>query len=160
AQSAAYEDVGIGFRVASAMLVRKLDADVVIASGRSIDHAERIAARGLVRWINRPPARDLGILNDHRQPPPSAHPRRVDECCELTGKERQRLLPCLLHLADQTLPGSGHDLGIVGLRELIGDERSEEHTSELQSRFDLVCRLLLEKKNNRTETYNLTISRL
>src|SRR5699024_11522774 len=29
-------------------------------------------------------------------------------------------------------------------------ERSEEHTSELQSRFDLVCRLLLEKKNNIT----------
>src|SRR5699024_12430590 len=28
-----------------------------------------------------------------------------------------------------------------------GYERSEEHTSELQSRFDLVCRLLLEKKN-------------
>src|SRR5690349_24209738 len=27
-------------------------------------------------------------------------------------------------------------------------ERSEEHTSELQSRRDLVCRLLLEKKNN------------
>src|SRR5437868_647823 len=26
------------------------------------------------------------------------------------------------------------------------DKRSEEHTSELQSRFDLVCRLLLEKK--------------
>src|SRR5437868_14261607 len=25
-------------------------------------------------------------------------------------------------------------------------DRSEEHTSELQSRFDLVCRLLLEKK--------------
>src|SRR5437868_7247819 len=29
--------------------------------------------------------------------------------------------------------------------------RSEEHTSELQSRFDLVCRLLLEKKNNNKE---------
>src|SRR5438874_5163340 len=28
-----------------------------------------------------------------------------------------------------------------------GDRRSEEHTSELQSRRDLVCRLLLEKKN-------------
>src|SRR5699024_11901240 len=27
-----------------------------------------------------------------------------------------------------------------------GKSRSEEHTSELQSRFDLVCRLLLEKK--------------
>src|SRR5699024_11827826 len=30
----------------------------------------------------------------------------------------------------------------------LHDSRSEEHTSELQSRFDLVCRLLLEKKNN------------
>src|SRR5699024_7730910 len=28
----------------------------------------------------------------------------------------------------------------------VGTKRSEEHTSELQSRFDLVCRLLLEKK--------------
>src|SRR5712664_1765192 len=32
---------------------------------------------------------------------------------------------------------------------LIGRVRSEEHTSELQSRSDLVCRLLLEKKKNR-----------
>src|SRR2546421_8268517 len=31
--------------------------------------------------------------------------------------------------------------------------RSEEHTSELQSRSDLVCRLLLEKKKNLTVTY-------
>src|SRR2546428_3690595 len=32
-------------------------------------------------------------------------------------------------------------------RERVGDDnRSEEHTSELQSRSDLVCRLLLEKK--------------
>src|SRR5438067_9506417 len=31
---------------------------------------------------------------------------------------------------------------------LIHSYRSEEHTSELQSRFDLVCRLLLEKKKN------------
>src|SRR5699024_11579039 len=30
--------------------------------------------------------------------------------------------------------------------EALNTERSEEHTSELQSRFDLVCRLLLEKK--------------
>src|SRR5699024_11640688 len=30
--------------------------------------------------------------------------------------------------------------------------RSEEHTSELQSRFDLVCRLLLEKKKKRDRT--------
>src|SRR5690349_22025038 len=39
----------------------------------------------------------------------------------------------------------------VGVEQTLGDvvamvERSEEHTSELQSRRDLVCRLLLEKK--------------
>src|SRR5207249_6090726 len=31
-------------------------------------------------------------------------------------------------------------------------QRSEEHTSELQSRFDLVCRLLLEKKKKKSNT--------
>src|SRR5205809_1709883 len=31
--------------------------------------------------------------------------------------------------------------------------RSEEHTSELQSRLHLVCRLLLEKKKNKTRTH-------
>src|SRR5438067_3883662 len=34
----------------------------------------------------------------------------------------------------------------------IADPRSEEHTSELQSRFDLVCRLLLEKKKKKKQT--------
>src|SRR2546429_4130665 len=33
-----------------------------------------------------------------------------------------------------------------GTGVLVGDVRSEEHTSELQSRLHLVCRLLLEKK--------------
>src|SRR5699024_11929983 len=31
----------------------------------------------------------------------------------------------------------------------VKEVRSEEHTSELQSRFDLVCRLLLEKKKDK-----------
>src|SRR5689334_23620328 len=33
--------------------------------------------------------------------------------------------------------------------DLAASIRSEEHTSELQSQFHLVCRLLLEKKNNK-----------
>src|SRR3712207_7696216 len=37
------------------------------------------------------------------------------------------------------------DVDSIGLVEIL---RSEEHTSELQSRQYLVCRLLLEKKNN------------
>src|SRR5699024_12059061 len=35
----------------------------------------------------------------------------------------------------------------------ISIRRSEEHTSELQSRFDLVCRLLLEKKKDMKNTH-------
>src|SRR5437773_3964936 len=37
-------------------------------------------------------------------------------------------------------------LAIMGSRQNGQDNRSEEHTSELQSHHDLVCRLLLEKK--------------
>src|SRR5437870_10421350 len=38
------------------------------------------------------------------------------------------------------------------LRKAAGDERSEEHTSELQSRGHLVCRLLLEKKKEYSDS--------
>src|SRR2546427_4639649 len=37
-----------------------------------------------------------------------------------------------------------------------GQRRSEEHTSELQSQSNLVCRLLLEKKKNKLHTAKLT----
>src|SRR2546430_13320716 len=36
--------------------------------------------------------------------------------------------------------------------------RSEEHTSELQSQSNLVCRLLLEKKRNETSRVRMTVS--
>src|SRR5689334_25302859 len=38
-------------------------------------------------------------------------------------------------------------IGDVGFALLVEQDRSEEHTSELQSQFHLVCRLLLEKRN-------------
>src|SRR5438105_11486032 len=37
-------------------------------------------------------------------------------------------------------------------RQSDGNDRSEEHTSELQLRVDLVCRLLLEKKKKKKQT--------
>src|SRR5438132_4071136 len=43
------------------------------------------------------------------------------------------------------------DLRFGALEQLAGEPRSEEHTSELQSHSDLVCRLLLEKKKNKTQ---------
>src|SRR5688572_31707373 len=55
------------------------------------------------------------------------------------------------------LAGLGSDPGAKGeperpeLRQLLAQVRSEEHTSELQSQSNLVCRLLLEKKKKPTQ---------
>src|SRR5260221_7752088 len=61
------------------------------------------------------------------------------------------------------LQGFFHDMATVEqeiredikLYELEGVTRSEEHTSELQSHSDLVCRLLLEKKKKQHQIYTL-----
>src|SRR2546430_4167462 len=44
------------------------------------------------------------------------------------------------------------------LRGPLEDCRSEEHTSELQSQSNLVCRLLLEKKKIKTRTRRLVVT--
>src|SRR5436305_11113430 len=41
----------------------------------------------------------------------------------------------------------------AAIDKLVPHVRSEEHTSELQSRPHLVCRLLLEKKNNKANSH-------
>src|SRR2546428_6028898 len=65
-------------------------------------------------------------------PSPSNVPTMIWRC---TSDRLPTVLPNLLRHSDA--PGVG------SLSEV---QRSEEHTSELQSRSDLVCRLLLEKK--------------
>src|SRR5699024_3386287 len=55
------------------------------------------------------------------------------------------LLLGLYRMRSGRIEVAGVDVGAGNLAELRG--RSEEHTSELQSRFDLVCRPLLEKKD-------------
>src|SRR5438067_6149250 len=67
---------------------------------------------------------------------------------------RNRPLPCRVQLQimaiqrPRLLPPEAHLMDLLWFR-------SEEHTSELQSRFDLVCRLLLEKKKTITHQLNL-----
>src|SRR2546430_12617009 len=48
------------------------------------------------------------------------------------------------------LPRSADECGLAmaAIEKIAASERSEEHTSELQSQSNLVCRLLLEKKNH------------
>src|SRR3712207_7396436 len=55
---------------------------------------------------------------------------------------------------DLTLPGAAANDGLLSLGEgsVFSATRSEEHTSELQSRQYLVCRLLLEKKKKPAST--------
>src|SRR5699024_3620504 len=48
---------------------------------------------------------------------------------------------------------TGRPQSVFALEPDLIESRSEEHTSELQSRFDLVCRLLLEKKKSRLCMY-------
>src|SRR3989442_4714019 len=59
---------------------------------------------------------------------------------------RREFAPCCHHAG----PSRAH------ISDSTRERRSEEHTSELQSRPHLVCRLLLEKKNN-TKTYTRSI---
>src|SRR5699024_12155748 len=66
---------------------------------------------------------------------------------------RNRLIGRMIPFEAATLTwvdGFCADMGGLPLRTRCV-QRSEEHTSELQSRFDLVCRLLLEKKNNNNQ---------
>src|SRR2546421_8848449 len=55
------------------------------------------------------------------------------------GKSADWSKPGILHSIERRIPGLDQSALL----------RSEEHTSELQSRSDLVCRLLLEKKKQR-----------
>src|SRR5689334_24632173 len=62
-----------------------------------------------------------------------------------TGRQR-RTLPKSASCVGLVWPGASSSIG----RSATAKPRSEEHTSELQSQFHLVCRLLLEKKNQTT----------
>src|SRR5699024_11819353 len=90
---------------------------------------------------------------------------RSDRVCACAGLSR---------CAGNRLPGGGetpqprrsdpHGAVCLGVRVRrphqvcrAGSLQSEEHTSELQSRFDLVCRLLLEKKKQQSAQTTSTI---
>src|SRR2546430_10951920 len=56
-----------------------------------------------------------------------------------------------------TLASESRRRAFASANALRRDSRSEEHTSELQSQSNLVCRLLLEKKNTHTVTTTLLL---
>src|SRR5207247_11123803 len=90
-----------------------------------------------------PPRRssDLAVLVLEDLPPalPTVHLPQVHDARPVAG--RPRLLPGADQDAGRATRCPRARVALVGL-----GPRSEEHTSELQSRVDLVCRLLLETK--------------
>src|SRR3712207_7605030 len=87
--------------------------------------------------IRRPPRSTLfpyttlfrSVVAEHHEPRDVVHPAVAAEVGEDVGEAR------------------GLDGAVVQVGQPVRHGRSEEHTSELQSRQYLVCRLLLEKNN-------------
>src|SRR5699024_12649561 len=88
--------------------------------------------------------------------PPQIYTLSLHDALPIFNQELERFSPALAG-RPQIVVGNKCDLAtpeqIEAFRRYIEGRgltfvRSEEHTSELQSRFDLVCRLLLEKKKS------------
>src|SRR5438034_5076696 len=94
----------------------------------------------------KPATRQFPLKRDSAGLPAHAEPRLQPR---VTGRGRSSLVVCtFVFLVARALPaqaiGQGFELERAGQYDQAA--RSEEHTSELQSHSDLVCRLLLEKK--------------
>src|SRR5690625_624559 len=76
--------------------------------------------------------------------------RSTDDIRKVSHHRPQNKLGCLEWSLSRAAPPLAPPLIPVPLTRSPGAPRSEEHTSELQSRGHLVCRLLLEKKKHKT----------
>src|SRR5699024_12077524 len=68
---------------------------------------------------------------------------------KITDMETDKTLADLRHkfyILKNKVNDEAKDWASLSYLQSFASSRSEEHTSELQSRFDIVCRLLLEKK--------------
>src|SRR5438034_6680436 len=97
-------------------------------------------------FFNDPATPEIYTLSLHDALPISSRSRRRRRrrsrtVCPCSFRSRSSRTPCRLQWC------------FVGVELLDPGTRSEEHTSELQSHSDLVCRLLLEKKKKK-KIYN------
>src|SRR5688572_31990615 len=76
---------------------------------------------------------------------------RSDEATAMLDKATEIAFfdACREVFAERTVIVVGHHLQDLGFADQVAYLRSEEHTSELQSQSNLVCRLLLEKKKKK-----------
>src|SRR5256885_12310965 len=89
---------------------------------------------------------------DHGAPPV---PRAPVHHCRRSPADAADRVPALSLRAPDAGVAGGQAIDGLRARQARRTHRSEEHTSELQSPCNLVCRLLLEKKKNTvTNSYN------
>src|SRR5438874_629001 len=143
--------------------VRQADNDHAVVQKRVVERGEG----GLLPAVlTRGAAEDAADLADERAAHP-LRPRLVEEVAHLcghvaeTGRRAEHDAVVLLELIGdrercgllELEPRGARNVRRRQLRDALdghlGPARSEEHTSELQSRRDLVCRLLLEKKKKK-----------
>src|SRR5256885_2072783 len=83
----------------------------------------------------------------------------VDATADLVNSFKPQIAYFAAHRAEDQLEKlMAHMRAVAPHVPIILDARSEEHTSELQSPCNLVCRLLLEKKNTVQDTYQNSTS--
>src|SRR5207249_6820393 len=89
---------------------------------------------------------DVRAREDSRMVPKNENRRRRNRCFREPLVSASNSPGTERHSVQHSLAMYSSALGLRVFRCSECRSRSEEHTSELQSRFDLVCRLLLEKK--------------
>src|SRR5260370_27093208 len=94
-------------------------------------------------FLNETPTTEISSLPPHAALPIYYKRRTRQDLTDRTQFANEELLRKLLPLRDN----------LQRALEIV-PKRSEEHTSELQSHLNLVCRLLLEKKNLKTVINN------
>src|SRR2546428_2037712 len=114
----------------------------------------------IIRSTRQMSTKGVTLMSELRPPPPptfidmllATRPlplqEEIDQLRRRVGHLDPEELDLALEIVEHPHRGDGHGQPYRGGDERFGDtgRRSEEHTSELQSRSDLVCRLLLEKK--------------
>src|SRR5215204_7172024 len=119
-------------------------------------------ARRRIRYPSVRGPRPQGVLTIRSTPPASIRPSTSSPSSPIlgttmTGKPLFLSTSAVPSLAEISKPRSAKALAMstTARFSLLATERSEEHTSELQSHSDLVCRLLLEKKKKHKKNINI-----
>src|SRR5699024_12808995 len=110
---------------------------VRVRPGRGAQDAGNGGGRGAALWLQ---------AEDDTDPAPRIPVRRDDGPWQDHDPDRMVLVRPGRHLRYRAVDAAWNASPVQTSTIRSGSWRSEEHTSELQSRFDLVCRLLLDKK--------------